>query len=42
MVKIDWKAVGTQGTVTVLKVSDQFVILKIDGVPLNNAADQVG
>lgn len=40
--KIDWKAVGTRGTVTVLKISDQFVMLKIDGVLLNNAADPSG
>ncbi|MBB6018742.1 hypothetical protein [Deinococcus radiopugnans] len=40
--KIEWKAVGTKGTVTVLKVSDQFVTLKLDGALLNNAADPSG
>lgn len=42
VLKTDWKAVGTQGTVTVLKISEQFVTLKIDNALLNNAADSSG
>ncbi|TSA79819.1 hypothetical protein FNU79_17445 [Deinococcus detaillensis] len=42
VLKTDWKAVGTQGTVTVLKISQQFVTLKIDNALLNNAADSSG